>query len=360
MKIIHTADLHLDSRIEGLAAEKSRARRGEVLHTFERICDYATKQNVTAIIIAGDMFDTAHLTNTTRNKVLSIIKSNVNVDFLYLAGNHDKDSFTESLKDEETPSNLKIFSNRWTYVEYDGVTIAGIDLESVDGNLTYDTLKLPTNTVNIVTLHGQIANYVTDDKGEIISLPRLKNKNIDYLALGHYHAYARGVLDDRGIYAYSGCPEGRGFDETGEKGFVLLEIDKGKITDTFIKFSSRNLFDFTISVTNFDDWWTLRSEILQTLKIRYDQKSLIKVVLTGEHKTDFVLDVLELSERLNEYFYFAKVQDKTVLKISEEDFSLDKTVRGEFVRSVWQSDLCEEDKSKIIMLGLKAFRGEEL
>ncbi len=360
MKIIHTADLHLDSRIEGLASDKSRARRGEVMHTFERICDYAVRNGVTAIIIAGDMFDTAHLTNTTRIKVLSIIKSHAAVDFLYLAGNHDKDSFTESLNEGEVPTNLKVFSDRWTYVEYDGVTVAGIDLSSVNGSLAYDTLKLPTDTVNIVTLHGQIANYVSDGSGEIISLPRLKNKNIDYLALGHYHGYARGVLDSRGVYVYSGCPEGRGFDETGEMGFVLLDIDGGKIVDTFIKFSARNLYEYIVSVTDFDDWWLLRSELLHTLKNKYDSKSLIKVVLTGEHKADFVVDVPELTQRLNEFFYFAKVQDKTVLKINEEDFSLDKTVRGEFVRSVLQSDLCEEDKSKIIMLGLKAFSEEDL
>ena len=53
----------------------------------------------------------------------------------------------------------------------------------------------------------------------------LKNKNIDYLALGHIHGYKEAPLDGRGKYCYPGCLEGRGFDECGKKGFVLLNIE---------------------------------------------------------------------------------------------------------------------------------------
>ena len=48
-----------------------------------------------------------------------------------------------------------------------------------------------------------------------------KEKNIDYLALGHVHEYRSGQLDGRGVWAYSGCPEGRGFDETGKNAFAV-------------------------------------------------------------------------------------------------------------------------------------------
>jgi exonuclease SbcD len=51
------------------------------------------------------------------------------------------------------------------------------------------------------------------DKTEVISLKELKNKAIDYLALGHIHSYKMEQLDSRGVYCYPGCLEGRGFDE---------------------------------------------------------------------------------------------------------------------------------------------------
>ena len=47
MKIIHCSDLHLDSKLSsnlgGIIAKK---RCGEILHTFKRMVDYASKNNV--------------------------------------------------------------------------------------------------------------------------------------------------------------------------------------------------------------------------------------------------------------------------------------------------------------------------
>ena len=112
MKLIHCADLHLDSKIETIPPEKSRVRRDEIVRTFERLCEYAEKNGVTAVIIAGDMFDAKRITAKTRGRVLSAISAAKNVDFLYLSGNHDDESF---ITDEEIvarlPKNLKAFTS---------------------------------------------------------------------------------------------------------------------------------------------------------------------------------------------------------------------------------------------------------
>ena len=39
-------------------------------------------------------------------------------------------------------------------------------------------------------------------KSELINIKSLKNKNIDYLALGHYHKFEIEKLDNRGVYCY--------------------------------------------------------------------------------------------------------------------------------------------------------------
>ena len=94
MKFIHCADLHLDSKMSAnLDKDKAKERKAEILHTFERMVDYAEKNNVVAILIAGDMFDTKHITATTRNAVLYQITSHPDICFYYLNGNHDNDNF---------------------------------------------------------------------------------------------------------------------------------------------------------------------------------------------------------------------------------------------------------------------------
>ena len=88
MKIIHTSDLHLNSKMESsLTSEQAKQRKAELLRTFARMIDYANENSVEAIIIAGDMFDTETINKSTKEYVLDIIKKNSNITFLYLCGN---------------------------------------------------------------------------------------------------------------------------------------------------------------------------------------------------------------------------------------------------------------------------------
>ena len=245
MRIIHCADLHLDSRLSAnLIGDKRRERKAELLHTFERMIAYAEENKVRAILIAGDLFDTKNVTVTARNTVYEEILGHPEIDFYYLKGNHDTDTFLDAL--EVIPHNLKLFGETWTSysVEEDSkIVITGVELGSENSNTIYEELVLEQDKINIVMLHGQEATYQSRDKAEVINLSALKNKGIDYLALGHVHAYKNAQLDSRGEYCYSGCLEGRGFDECGEHGFVLLDIDveTKQVNSQFVPFASRQL-----------------------------------------------------------------------------------------------------------------------
>ena len=54
MKIIHSADQHLDSKMEAnLSKEKAKERNAEIRKTFVRMVDYAEENQVAAILLAG-------------------------------------------------------------------------------------------------------------------------------------------------------------------------------------------------------------------------------------------------------------------------------------------------------------------
>ena len=60
MKIIHCSDLHLDADLRTKYDAASAAeRRAELLDTFRRLCRYAREEAVSAVLICGDLFDTA-------------------------------------------------------------------------------------------------------------------------------------------------------------------------------------------------------------------------------------------------------------------------------------------------------------
>ena len=362
MKIIHCADLHLDSKMTAnLSKEQAKERKNEILRTFTRMVDYAKKNKVKAILIAGDMFDTRNVSAMVRNTVRDVIVQSPEIDFLYLKGNHDNDNFLSKM--EEVPKNLYLFDDEWTTYAYGNITITGLELNAENSLTAYNSLVLDHDDFNIVMMHGQLAGYKSKDKAETISLDDLKNKNIDYLALGHVHGFQMEKIDNRGIYCYPGCLDGRGFDECGQKGFVVLDIDlkTRKANVNFVPMGSRTLYTLPVDVTGVNTTQEAALCIEKAIaKTQYSSTSLVKFVLQGEVDVECELDTSFLEEQFADYFYFVKVYDETKLLVNYKDYEGDVSLKGEFVRLVSQSDLTEEEKSMVIRAGILALQGEEI
>lgn len=361
MKIIHCSDLHLDSKMKSnLDSKKAKERRDEILLTYQKMVNYAKENDVKIILIAGDMFDKKNITVKAKNIVLDSIQANPQIDFIYLKGNHDEATFIAEL--EEIPENLKLFNQeQWTTYHYGKITISGIEFGKLSSYEIYNTLMLNKNDINLVMLHGQEVKYDQKDKAEIINMQSLKNKNIDYLALGHIHKFKQEKIDTRGIYCYSGCLEGRGFDECGEKGFVLIDIQEetSNITTRFIPFATRRLYEIRVDVT--DTFSTLDTENRIDQQIKdIEKEALIKIVLTGKVELDSERDIAYLEKKYKGMYYFAKIYDETTLKIDYMTYENDASLKGEFIRLVLKQNLSEEEQRKIITTGIKALSGEEV
>lgn len=353
MKFIHCSDIHLDSSMErNLSAAQARERNAEVCATFARMASFAAEQDVTAVIIAGDLFDTQRATPRTAGFVLDTIRSVPDVDFLYLRGNHDETCF----EGMELPENLKTFGNRWTCYRYGHVTVAGMDVERDKWEACYDELELPEETVNIVTLHGQVS---TQPGEELIALPKLKRKHIDYLALGHIHSYQTGKLDERGTWCYCGCLEGRGFDELGPKGFVLVDVDGGAVKHEFVPFARRTLEEVAVDISELTTISQILAAIQEAVR-ETDSQNLVKITLTGSYTLETQKDLDFLKKMLEGKFYFLKIKDESRLKIEKETYEHDISLKGEFIRLVMASDASDEEKEQIICCGIRALHGEEV
>lgn len=366
MRIIHCADLHLDSRLNAnLMGDKRRERKMELLHTFERMVEFAVQNRVRAILIAGDLFDTKNVTVTARNTVYEEIVNHPDIEFYYLKGNHDADTFLDAL--ETVPENLKLFDDRWTSYglgEDETVVITGAELDAGNSNTIYDELVLEPDKINIVMLHGQEAMYQSKDRAEVINLWALKNKGIDYLALGHVHGYKKKPLDQRGEYCYPGCLEGRGFDECGEHGFVVLDINEEEKTveSMFVPFAFRNLYTIHTDITG----CMTTSQVRERIKITLDEAkipatSLVKIVLIGNVDVECDKNINLLVKSFEQEYYFLKIYDESRLAVNYNAFRLDESLKGEFVRMVMASDEMDEElKAEVIRCGIQALAGEEI
>ena len=354
MKLIHCADLHLDSPMESnLTAEQAKERKNEILGNFAKLVRMAEESRVAAILISGDLFDSRHITKRTERYVLDLIRQHEKVFFFYLAGNHDKGSALASLSAEERPENLCLFDEGWRSYRFGDVVITGSERPDPD------TLSLKETDLNILMLHGQDTAERNAERGDLIRFRKLKNKHVDYLALGHLHAYRTARLDDRCTACYSGCMEGRGFDECGPKGYVLLEVEDNRIEHTFVPFARRELYTVLCDISGCTTRLSLEERVRAAVE-KIPSASMVKLVLVGNCPAEQNRDVAYLRSMLSELFYFAKVADETRLLIRPEDYQNDISLKGEFVRRVMASDLSEEERERVISCGFRALCSEEV
>ncbi len=356
MRLIHCADLHLDSRMEsGLSSEKAQERRLELLRTFTRMVEQAEREQAEAVLICGDLFDARTISVRAGNCVLDAVRMHPQITFYYLQGNHDRNGFLDGSR--QLPENLKTFGSDWISYEQGDVTITGAELSEETGEDLMERLVLDRNRLNIVMLHGMVTEYGGKDQADTFSVRALRGKGIDYLALGHIHSYRQERLDDRGVWCYSGCMEGRGFDECGEKGYVMLETAKGRVVSSFVPFAQRTLHEVPVDVTGMMTQEEIRREILEELA-SVPREDLVKIVLTGRVDLEAERDPEWVRKWLEDEYYFLKVKDETSLLVRPEDYQYDVSLKGEFVRLVLASDLPEHEKEEILQRGIRALAGE--
>ncbi len=338
MKFLHCADLHLDAPTESrLPPEKARERRNELLSAFSRMVAAATCEGVRAIIVAGDLFDRSNITKRTKKFVTEAIAHNSDIDFLILVGNHDVNVFSDN---DSLPQNMILLSSDTDARTYGNVTVSAYSDKRI-----YDPDK-----INIAVLHGS-------DKVDF-DLSRMSGKNIDYLALGHYHTYSETPIDKRGVACYSGCLEGRSFDECGEKGYILIDIDADSktLTHRFVPSSIRKIIEIPVDMT---DGTTLgrQKELLAEALKDISRNDLVRVTVVGTYESGREKFYEHLCSALSDEFYYIEIRDRSMLKIDPSDYINDISLKGEFIRLVMAEVEDEEERSRIISCGIKALMG---
>ena len=352
MKIIHTSDIHLGSpQSTRLSPVKIRERKRELFEGFERIISEGRRIGARAFIIAGDLFDSESVTGRLIDSTLAAIEGGAPLEFFYLAGNHEGDALVSSGR--ALPKNLHIFGEDWTYFDLDGVTFAGRSECSED---MFDTLELSPMKKNIVVLHGELRDRSAAP--EAIGKRDASGRNIDYLALGHYHSYSASEIDRRATAVYSGTPEGRGFDEIGECGFVIIDTEERPVSHKFVKSAKRAVRITKLDITGARH--TGEVEYRAAAKLAdISSEDLVRLELIGAYKPEVSYDTEALERKFSSRFYHFEVKDSSRMEIDKEDYKNDKTLKGEFIRMVMADDsLSTEERDRIISCGLHALMGE--
>ncbi|WP_026866580.1 DNA repair exonuclease [Jeotgalicoccus sp. S0W5] len=310
VKFIHAADLHLDSPFK--SRTKMPASILEILmestyKSVTRMVDFAISERVDFILISGDVFDQAN--RSLKSEIFLKNQFNRLRDkgiFVYMIhGNHDplssgfKTNWPENVAVfRENVETYEMMSNKGERIYLHGFSYL-LD-ESYENKLD----EYPTNTdnrgIHIGLLHGTYAKTDNDVKRYTeFNLEALNNKLYHYWALGHIHV--RQQLSDLPLIHYAGNIQGRHKNETGEKGFILVQGDDVRLSTEFVPVQEVVFNNFELKVD------TLKKEKLYQKIVEFKQglreknKYIINLTLNYDGEEEMsLMDFNELIELLQE------------------------------------------------------------
>ncbi len=246
MKILHAADLHLDTPFTGRSDEDVRYLKKALLTVPEQITALCRLHGCDLLLLAGDLFDGP----ASRESIdaLKAALADVQIPVFISPGNHDFCSPDSPYLRDIWPENVHIF----TKSDISSVAVPGLDcrvygagFESMDCRALLEHFRLEgSERYQIGLLHGDPVQK--NSPYCPISQEQVAASGLDYLALGHVHKGGSFTAGGT-LCGWPGCPMGRGNDELGEKGVYLVALEE-KAAITFLPLEGPRFYDLEAEV----------------------------------------------------------------------------------------------------------------
>lgn len=358
IKIVHAADMHFDTPFREIGSKQAKINREELKETFKNIINFCNDNCVDIFLIAGDIFDNMTLNKETIFFLENVFISLKNTRVFISPGNHDPYGVESFYGLINWPKNVHVFKGKLEKVYLDDLNVnvwgaafnERYQRESLLSDFSYSS-----NEINIMLLHGEIVQGSEKNEYNPISIEEIKNSNMDYIALGHRHKFSGINKVSNTFYAYSGCIQGRGFDELGDKGIIYGEIYKNKVDLNFIRMSKRNYYIQEVDVSDVLGYLELKDKILNSISHKERMTNFYKVILKGEISEEFNINEEVLQSNLNNDFYYVKIKDKTSKKINIGKLSEGYSLKGIFAKKMIEelNNINNEEDEEIIKMAFK-------
>lgn len=349
MRVIHIADCHLL-----MEPEKGTAigaiRKKEIASVLERIVDACNEQEADLLLIAGDLFHTRPRLRDIKEADYTFSKLK-KTRVVLIAGNHDYVSAHSFYREYEWQGPVTMLVGD----ELEHVTFADLHT-SVYGfsyhtrdiyEPLYDDVQPAGDGIQILLAHGG------DEKNVPMNRKKIAAAGFEYVALGHIHKPE--ILC--GNMAYAGSPEPLDRNETGEHGYMLVDItgEEGayKTAITFVPCALREYRDISLPVTGDDTNGLLKDRLRQMVE-QEGSRHMYRVTLTGKHNAELETD----TEGLKDCGLITEVQDRTLPEYNLEELrriNADNLL-GMYIGALSGGDTPEEKElhEKALYYGLEA------
>ena len=360
LHLLHTADVHLGARHADLGYQAA-AQRERQFAAFRATVDLALAEQVDALLIAGDLFDSNAQPRRSVERVAAELKrlTDAAIWVVIIPGTHD------------------VYDRASVYRAYDLVAMAGLPPDSdrlavltpdrpdvVFGILdlavhafVFPTKRAPHSPLagfsaaadhraswHVGLIHGSLAIPGKTDADEVVfTAAEITASHLDYLALGHWHSTQRGQAGGT-VWAYSGAPEPVAVDQDRAGNVLLVTLDE-RAGVRHVTVEERR-----VGRTRFDrlevDAGTLASQpaLVERLAAMADPDLVLDVRLVGIRGDDLDLAPDEVERELADRFFRLRVRDAAAAALPDGPLPPPDTIAGALVRDL-EASIAEAEAS---------------
>lgn len=335
MKLLLCADLHI--------------KKKEELSLLQRILEAAKKEECKALLIGGDLFDSPFPEEEVARGALALLGA-ADLPILMVAGNHDPLDLTPCYRD--LPQNVTLFGEAISAVSLgEGVVVYGLsDARGGKERCFSRPLAAEEGTMKIFLAHGQPDG--SDEAYFPISTAALAESGFSLAVLGHVHKWEQKVVGGCRILL-PGIPEGRGWDETGERFIWVAEVGAFGARLQPLKIAEKTYMEYEVDITDCNEEEALGR--MEALEIAGDIEA--RLILVGAP-----LEGAEAAMRHYSAKYGRAVKDHTEASAASIELLMKQnTLQGAFTRRAMAEieKASEEERpllEEALRLGLAALK----
>ena len=343
MKILHSADWHLDSPIIGRSEAQTQLLKNALWEVPHKVAAAARAEGCDLMLLSGDLFDGPHSPESM--KALLDALEEVSIPVFIAPGNHD---FSAPWLTTPWPDHVHIFTS--PAIESIALTqldcrVYGAAFTSTDApSLLEGFTAQQSETFSLGVIHGDPTQATSPYNP--ITAEQIRNSGLDYLALGHIHKGGQLTAGNT-LCAWPGCPMGRGFDELESKGVLIVTLDAGFCETRFLPLDTPKFYDLTCEAGT-----DPKASVSQLLPAVGNQ-DFYRISLTGESEP-LDMDALEAQFR---QFPNLQLRDRTVPPVDLWASAGEDTLEGVYFRMLQeQLENADEETREQILLAAKISR----
>ena len=354
MKIVHAADLHLDSPLLGLeryAGAPVEAIRGATRRAFENLVSLCLEEEAGVLLIAGDVYDgdwKDYSTGLFFATELNRLRDGV-TKVVMVRGNHDAASqITRHLRLPEHVTELDSARPVTRVFEDSGIAVHGQSFRerAVKDDLASSYPAPLRGAFNVGLLHTSVSGRRDHDDYAPCTLETLVSKGYDYFALGHVHR--REVLSERPWVVFPGNLQGRQARESGAKGATLIDVRDGHVHSV----EARTLdvvrwftcaVDASAAANAEDAMELVRAELERVVLAAEGRTAAVRVVVSGRTRAHSALaetperweaELRSLASEITDELWLERIQFSTSAELDLAALAAREDAIGQVARAL--------------------------